>query len=249
MFRFLKRLILGSHPYYLMCCNDILHFFESAYTGEFFSFLCEIYCSGSVATENMIPALDTGEGIMSSSQPSSGFQPAWVGIPGQLSMADIVKMGRPHGKASLSHHNVSPPPLGVSNQNLHPSQNHSSVVSEAQIEGGFSSRDIHANDEWPLIEHPPSSNWPPPVEAHVNSILFIDRTNQRLKSQLDDIEVTEDGHVAHGNYISHATVSGRNMQDDDSLGSHSFEQNEGDLTINNFYLQFDFHYFKSRTEN
>ncbi|KAM0850132.1 hypothetical protein ACQ4PT_053280 [Festuca glaucescens] len=33
-------------------------------------------------------------------QPSSGFQQNWCGVPGQMSMADIVKMGRPQGRSS-----------------------------------------------------------------------------------------------------------------------------------------------------
>jgi len=57
------------------------------------------YCSESVAMENKVSIVGTSNGISSSTQPS-GFPSAWLGVPGHVSMADIVKMGRPHGNAS-----------------------------------------------------------------------------------------------------------------------------------------------------
>ena len=52
--------------------------------------------SGSSANKHVV-----ADGPAVSSQPSSGLQHGWSETPGQLSMADIVKMGRPpQGKAS-----------------------------------------------------------------------------------------------------------------------------------------------------
>ena len=52
--------------------------------------------SSSSANKHMVT-----DGLVVSLQSSSGFQHGgWSGTPGQLSMADIVKMGRPQGKAS-----------------------------------------------------------------------------------------------------------------------------------------------------
>ncbi|RWV93950.1 hypothetical protein GW17_00043556, partial [Ensete ventricosum] len=50
------------------------------------------------------------DGISMPMQPSSGFQNSWLGKPGHVSMADIVKMGRPQGKpiGMPSGANVSP---------------------------------------------------------------------------------------------------------------------------------------------
>ena len=54
-----------------------------------------VFCSSS-ANKHMVT-----DGPAVSLQSSSGFQHGgWSGTPGQLSMADIVKMGRPQGKAS-----------------------------------------------------------------------------------------------------------------------------------------------------
>lgn len=39
-------------------------------------------------------------GSVGAPQPSSAFQHAWCGVPGQMSMADIVKMGRPQVRSS-----------------------------------------------------------------------------------------------------------------------------------------------------
>ncbi|KAF0902951.1 hypothetical protein E2562_022594 [Oryza meyeriana var. granulata] len=40
------------------------------------------------------------DGSFGAMQPSSGFQNNWCGVPGQMSMADIVKMGRPQVRSS-----------------------------------------------------------------------------------------------------------------------------------------------------
>jgi hypothetical protein len=47
------------------------------------------------ANKDVVP-----NGSVGAAQSSSGFQPAWCGVPGQMSMADIVKMGRPQVRSS-----------------------------------------------------------------------------------------------------------------------------------------------------
>lgn len=182
----------------------------------------------------------TGDGILSSSQPSSGFQSAWLGVPGQVSMADIVKMGRPQPKASTmtnssmhsgNHQNVPAPPSGAFHHNLPLSQDHGSKVSELHSDiGVVSSQD----DEWPSIEQPPAASLSSVVEAPVDSGIYadssnlsVDRTNQRLKSQFDEVQVAEDdpAETLDQNYIAPASVSGRNMQEDDSAGVSGFDNN------------------------
>ncbi|KAF3451137.1 hypothetical protein FNV43_RR07227 [Rhamnella rubrinervis] len=198
--------------------------------------------SDSVATENKMSTVGTGgtgDGILSSSQPSSGFQSAWLGVPGQVSMADIVKMGRPQSKAStmtnssmhsVNHQSVPAPPSGALHHNLHLSQDHGSKVSEMHSDIGVSSQD----DEWPSIEQPPAASLSSVVEAPVDSGIYVDssnlsldRTNQRLKSQLDEVQVAEDGpaETLDQSYIAPASVSGRSIQEDDSAGVSAFDNN------------------------
>ncbi|XP_015867039.3 uncharacterized protein LOC107404589 isoform X2 [Ziziphus jujuba] len=196
--------------------------------------------SDSVAIENKTSAVGTGDGLSSSSQPS-GFQSAWLGVPGQVSMADIVKMGRPQAKASampnssihsVNHQNVPTPPSGALHYNLHLTQDHGSKVSEMHGEAGIvSSQDIAADDEWPSIEQPPAVSLSSVVEAPADSVLYADssnlpmaRSNQHL-SQLDDVQVAEDGpaETLNPNYIAPASVSGRNIQEDESGGAPAFD--------------------------
>jgi len=49
--------------------------------------------------QNITQATAIADGPLPS-QPASGFQHNWSRMPGQLSMADIVRMGRPQGKPS-----------------------------------------------------------------------------------------------------------------------------------------------------
>ncbi|PON41739.1 GBF-interacting protein [Parasponia andersonii] len=201
--------------------------------------------SDSVSLENNTWPVASGDGISSSSQPSSGFQSAWVGVRGQVSMADIVKMGRPHAKVSATsnppihgvHHQNAPAPSSA-HHNLHLSQDHGSKVSELHRDRGLiSSEDIGSNDEWPSIEQPQSASLSSVLEAPSDSELYanssnlpLDRVSQHLKSQLDEVQVAEDGldETLNGNHIGHASVSGRNIQEDESGSAPVFENNSYD---------------------
>lgn len=221
----------------------------------------------------------TGDGILSSSHPSSGFQSAWLGVPGQVSMADIVKMGRPQSKASTmanssmhsgNHQNVPAPPSAALHHNL---QDHGSKVSEMHSDIGVVSSQV---DEWPSIEQPSAASLSSVVEASVDSEIYadssnlsLDRTNQRLKSQLDEVQVAEDGpaETLDQNYIAPASVSGRNIQEDDSAGvsafdnnlykdmasyqrhGHAFEHNEGDYDTLTLFLARNFSFCLFRIGN
>lgn len=220
-------------------------------------------------TENKTLEVVSGDGISSSSQPSSGFQSSWLGVPGQVSMADIVKMGRPHNKApphkNVNNHHVLAPPAAVSHQELHSSQGHSKVSefnSEPEV---ATSQHVSPNDEWPSIEHPPAMSSvlegsahsdlytkPAHSELYANpSNLSVDRTDQQIEAQLDEVEEEEDGphEIPKTNHVGSAPVSSRNMQEDNSGESslfesnlyntmssyqphrHAFEHDEGELTL------------------
>ncbi|KAK9267719.1 hypothetical protein L1049_010152 [Liquidambar formosana] len=197
------------------------------------------YLSDSVATDYKMSTMGTNDGISSSSQPS-GFQAAWVGVPGQVSMADIVKMGRPHGKASStpypSHHNVNhhhAPPLVASHHDLHSSQDYASKVSEINSEPGVvASQHAPTDDEWPLVEQPSAAGMSSVLEEPADSDLYVDpsnvpfdRNNENLKSQLDDVEAEEDGAVEdlNANHAGPASASSRNVQEDNSGGASLFD--------------------------
>ncbi|KAI0524731.1 hypothetical protein KFK09_004115 [Dendrobium nobile] len=58
--------------------------------------------SENVSTENLFGGTCIAGGSSLHSQSSSGYQHGWTGMPGRFSMADIVKMGRPQGKLSMT---------------------------------------------------------------------------------------------------------------------------------------------------
>ncbi|KAM3748572.1 hypothetical protein ACB098_05G118900 [Castanea mollissima] len=191
--------------------------------------------SDSVAPEIKLPIVGTSDGISSSTQPS-GFQSTWLGGPGHVSMADIVKMGKPHGKASAvpspplqgaNHQNVLATSSAAAHHNLHSLQDHSSMVSDINTEPGvFTSQQLPPNDEWPAIE-PPTSSLPSVVEAPSDtepyadpSHLPLERVNRRTKYQLDELQVAEDLPIEmlNANRVGSTSVSSRNGQEDNSGG-------------------------------
>lgn len=176
-------------------------------------------------------------------------------------MADIVKMGRPQGKVSGTsnapiHQGVHPPSSAVSHDDFQ------------QLDQSFKVYTSDPNDDWPLDEQqapPPSDEWPPfensrtAVSSTLDSQIAesklyggpsdlpLDGTSQHLTSQLDNVHVLEDGSLENNaNHMGHASVSNRNIQDDDDADTsylennvyknmnafqphmHSYEHNEGD---------------------
>ncbi|XP_057948682.1 uncharacterized protein LOC131144215 isoform X3 [Malania oleifera] len=195
-----------------------------------------------VPTESKMSAIGAADGTSSSSQPSSGFQPAWLGVPGQVSMADIVKMGRPHGKASsesnpshhsFNNHHVLASPSAAAHHDLHSSQDHSSKVSELNSEPGVViSHHAPPNDEWPLVEQPPAASLScvlePPEDSELyadSSNLPTDMTNQHMKSQSHEVRVVEDGAIENlnSNHVGSASVSTLQIQEDNSGAASLFD--------------------------
>ena len=189
------------------------------------------------------------------SQPSSGYQPAWSGVPGQMSMADIVKMGRPQAKSStpnlsdqsLNNLHVQAPPSTTSHYDLLSSESHASKVSEMNPEPGLgTAQNISPNDEWILVEQPPTDAGLSGVESPADS--------QHSQSWADEVGPTEDGSVENlnANHIGSASDSNRMMQEDNiggpslydndlhnNMGSyqshrHAFHHGEGKYTFLNF---------------
>ncbi|XP_028755797.1 uncharacterized protein LOC114715169 isoform X2 [Neltuma alba] len=199
--------------------------------------------SDSVASE-----LCGGDGLSSSSQ-HGGLQSAWMGVPGQVSMADIVKMGRPQAKASVpsssinsNHHNVLVPP-SASHQSLH-----SLHVSEANADQGFSVSHDRQNDEWPSIEHQSSANASSITGALLNSEYYgiptnLDEANRQQKSHVEEhladdvpLETTDNVEPASISATSEDNGGGASVFDDNLYEDkspyqhhrHSFNNNEED---------------------
>ncbi|KAF9672568.1 hypothetical protein SADUNF_Sadunf11G0055700 [Salix dunnii] len=208
--------------------------------------------SDSVATENKAPSVSAGDGVSSSLQPSPVYQSAWMGALGQVSMADIVKMGRPQNKASVilphqsvNHHHATAPPLAASHNDFHSSENYASKVVEITTEPEIAtSQHNNSNDEWPLIEQPTAAIASSVRDVPADSELYgdlsnlpLDRGSQHVKSQLD-------AHVESfdGNHVAHASVSTRNMEEGGS-GCSSLFDNDINENINS--LQSDSHAFEN----
>ncbi|KAG4387706.1 hypothetical protein GLYMA_09G019700v4 [Glycine max] len=142
--------------------------------------------SDSVVTEKTY-AFSIGDGPSSSSQ-RAGVQSAWAGNTGQVSMADIVKMGRPQARPSMhnssiqsgNHQNVFMPPA-ASDNNLHSSQD----------------VDAHANSE-----------------CYANSSSFAEADWQQ-KTHLDE-HGAEDGSVENADNAESASISAKSTSEDNT---------------------------------
>ncbi|KAK4787338.1 hypothetical protein SAY86_011171 [Trapa natans] len=191
--------------------------------------------SDSSTLENKVSARGENDMVSGAVQPTPGFQPAWFGVPGQVSMADIVKMGRPLGKISAGATN--PPnhqhtgPQSASSRDIFHSQSSNTLKSEPVFSN---TQHPLADEEWPLDEQeaPPNDDWPPfekshrtmssVLEAPLESELFSDQSNlpmerrgQLLASQLDGVHLSDDGsHETYVNHIGVTSISSRNVEED-----------------------------------
>ena len=199
------------------------------------------YYSNNAATENKLAGLGVGDGAISSSQSTFGYQSTWGG-QGQVSMADIVKMGKPQGKSSsvqntslqgASSLNSIPFQSTPSHQNFHSAQHQASTVSEVHSGPGIVSQQASLNDEWPSIESPqPVSisstiESPAVLELHSNPAnLSLDAASQHIHQ--DKVQVVESGSVdtVDANHAAHASsILGRNIQEDNSGGTSVSDNN------------------------
>ncbi|KAK6797271.1 hypothetical protein RDI58_004973 [Solanum bulbocastanum] len=176
------------------------------------------------------PAAVDGVSSVSQRETSSGYQPTWGGVPGQVSMADIVKMGRPQSKVpsapNVSHHNVNANqnhiqglPSGASHQNTQWSDDHTTKVSEVHREPQHLSTD----EEWPLIE-PPSvasqtSISEPPADSELHpdpANLSYDRINHQ--NEIDEVQGTDNCTIENL-----GSPPSRRLQEDNAGGASIYE--------------------------
>ncbi|KAK7303497.1 hypothetical protein RJT34_14404 [Clitoria ternatea] len=185
--------------------------------------------SDSGVTERTF-ALGIGDGLSSSSQ-HSGLQSAWVGNAGQISMADIVRMGRPQAKASMhnssiqsgNHQNIMMPPP-ASDYNLHSLQGHVSNVSESNSNQGHAvSHNVPPNDEWPCIENQHDARVYASVDTHTNSEYYVNSSSfteadWKQTTHLDE-HGAEDGSVENAASVESASVSDKSTSSEDNAGA------------------------------
>ncbi|KAL1200684.1 GBF-interacting protein 1 [Cardamine amara subsp. amara] len=184
---------------------------------------------GRQPPSNSVPAssevkkapIEPSETVTSSSLPTPAYQSAWVNAnPGQKTLAEIVKMGTPKQQKNV----VLP------------------RSSEAQESGSKAP----LKDEWPSIEkqdvsYPSANAWKPSAESKMSAEQFSE--SQHLdETHLDDhhqeAKTNEVGSPPDADNISPASVSSRNLLDDDSRESsvcedennnkaerHSYEEN------------------------
>uniref|UniRef100_A0A1D1ZID3 GBF-interacting protein 1 N-terminal domain-containing protein n=1 Tax=Anthurium amnicola TaxID=1678845 RepID=A0A1D1ZID3_9ARAE len=199
--------------------------------------------SDSVVMENG-KGLLTAIGDTISSQYSPGIQTPWSGVPGQRTLADIVKMGRPPSKTSrvsvtqpesFTSHTI------VTSKNLHASTDGSvfmvpssdshhedSITNVLDLvhEPGASVGPHASHDEWPLVDQSPAGS-PSLLEAHDTSAVYTDQAQSsnvlvdgvsfHCNSGLDNMHIVEgnvEGDNAPEDFVRPIAASDRHIQGD-----------------------------------
>lgn len=205
-----------------------------------------ICCSDSLSTDCGGQSIRTGGAISNTVQPSPGCQSAWLGTSaGQLSMADVVRLGRHSSKgshiSSHAHQNAvtansnqyyqkpsqaSAPIQTESHHNVHPLQNDSNVsrtIDKPDISVGQ-----HAFlDEWPVVEHPTAasgSSVAPDANIYSNQPNHYDNGSQLPRNRHSYSVQASDGNVDEyitpDHIISASASSGQKSVTNDSEASH-----------------------------
>ncbi|KAL6620705.1 hypothetical protein ACP70R_035844 [Stipagrostis hirtigluma subsp. patula] len=181
-------------------------------------------------------------------QSSSGFQHGWSGTPGQLSMADIVKMGRPQGKpsskpavtADRGYAGQYPSLPSIVHQNL---QQSASTVPPTELDQGLplmqdsvqvknhghsaaDNKHTYGND-WSLHDEPPSANQSSVPETsgdpyETPSTLIADKIHSHENSHLHESSATA---------VRSVTTSERHLEHDEG----NSEYNDGILKNSSSY--------------
>ncbi|CAN1230543.1 GBF-interacting protein 1 [Linum grandiflorum] len=179
--------------------------------------------------ENKTPTISAGDDFFAPAQPPSGVQSAWIGNPGQVSMADIVKMGKPQSKTpALPNHTANDwhgwaPPA---HNDIHPSENGAPKVSEIYNEQEApASQYVYSNNDWPSTEQPStasvSSFMEPPTDPDVyekpSTLASLDRENEHVRSEIDEVQSEEDD--LDESPVGSSSVPNTQIQEDVNGGS------------------------------
>ncbi|XP_024987473.1 uncharacterized protein LOC112522524 isoform X2 [Cynara cardunculus var. scolymus] len=190
--------------------------------------------SDAQGPELEVPTFNGVDGV-SVSQPSSGYQSAWLGASGQKSMADIVKMGRPQNKGystsnpsqqSINQQLAPPPPPNVSRHEL-PSEDYASQVPEIHPDYGVAADQYASPDnEWPSIEQPQAVGVHSVLDNHAESgfnsgqsSLPFERSNQYQGYETNEVEEQDESCSEDDieNNVGPASIPSRKTQEDTSV--------------------------------
>lgn len=211
--------------------------------------------SDAVNVESKAPPIFPCDIVSSSSQPTPAYQSAWAGVPGHVSMADIVKMGRP--KASTrptvaTETSYSKPSAVAPNTSYYSGKD--PFPSEWDEPSNVASQ--HAtHDNWPSPEQSVPSGLPileQPVDHEVYNDpslvpnLHAERADLHLSSQSDDFRIAK-GDVNVENLNTESDPSSSRHIEDDSAGGVS--QLDSDAFDNTHTYQSHRHAFDHQEES
>lgn len=171
--------------------------------------------------------MGTADGMPSSAKTASGYQSAWAGGPGQVSMADIVRMGKPQIKASHAHHNIQDTSATEPFPHLRSHADHPSKVNQSEVS---SDQLAPITDEWP-VEQPAPGNAISVPEYVVDAELHPEGSRSSVSDGIDhhyeaeEVEEREDDNTGFsgGNDSNSISIPRRKLPEDDSRGSSLFE--------------------------
>ncbi|KAL1562603.1 hypothetical protein AAHA92_05167 [Salvia divinorum] len=185
--------------------------------------------SDSSAAESKGSLLGAADGMQSVAKTPSGYQSAWGGVPGQVSMADIVRMGKPHKKAphapSASHHQFQEAQETEPFPHLRSTSNHASKANQSEVS---SVQHAPNTDEWP-VEKPVPTNVIPVPEYTVDGELYPDASgvSEGIDHHYEEevVQEREDDDIGNsgGNDLSSVPVPDMKIPENDSRGSSLFE--------------------------
>lgn len=163
-------------------------------------------------------------GISDSTSPlaHSGFQSSWSVAPGQVSMADIVKMGRSHGKLSDT---SAPPSAVVSHCDVHQS---SKMLGINSVPEAPTRQHVHPQEEWPSIEQPPTLSVSSALDQKIDVPVEEDNTDNTSKENhlgsLSTSIISEQEENTDGTSLFDDSNFPRDMS---SYQLHRYDHNEG----------------------
>lgn len=183
------------------------------------------YCSDFISATNKGQSIGTSDALHLSAQPSPGSQPAWSGPPGHVSMADIVRMGKPQGKASstpiMSTETTYYPYGAVSSNTSSHSATHPHEVSLPQnpisnvseIEPGTTVGQHGHHEDWPVIEQSRAASTASDTEIYsYPSSSHSSRANLSYRQPDELVQASEDVPVRYPSTEHNGSTSASSRQ-------------------------------------
>ncbi|TVU20200.1 hypothetical protein EJB05_36399, partial [Eragrostis curvula] len=200
------------------------------------------------------------DGPIVPSQSSSGFQHGWSGMPGQLSMADIVKRGRPQAKhsskpvvtADRGYTGQYPSLPSTVNQNSKHYANTASQTEHNQVPPLKDSVQVKNRSHSAVgNKHAYGNDWTPQDEPpHANQLFLPEtpvdpyETSLQSSSQVDNVvHLHANSHFDENNTVAMRPVaSERHLE----RGEVNSEYNDGTLTNSSSYQPQKYSYTKGK---